>query len=417
MPKSIPTLGDSNWGTPLNNHISQLQNPTTGGINSFDRFSGRPTNLTVDDIGKTYLYTQTGNIHQWLGTTWKVLNESVINVKDYGAVGDGVTDDTAAIQSCLDSFTGKIIFLPTGVFITTKPLILPSQSILRGSSTQGTVIKKNTSIPDSNNIKAVIILKSEENSNPALVKYNSDSTISDLFLNGGFLQNGNSGPLIKNDFGIYADKCSTLKLEKVWITQCDTGFYSSDCFLINFSNINISEGRYGITVLTGTSLTASTVYCVNCAVGYNLKSLRYSTLNSCAADGASFTSYYFEVCQGVTLNSCGAESGLLNGYSVYTVNNSNVVINAPFILSTAFYEKGILNAESNSQVLFNNVTMRLSNTVNKFITSESNSIVTLNELYSLQSNLLSREPYNKADKFVELNGGIINKPAKESIFI
>jgi Pectate lyase superfamily protein len=118
MPKSIPALGDPNWGTPLNNHLSQLQNPNTGGINSFEQFSGRPTTLTLDDIGKTYIYTQTGNLHQWNGTTWKVLNESFINVKDYGGVGDGVTDDTVAIQFCLDNFVGKMIFLPTGVFIT-----------------------------------------------------------------------------------------------------------------------------------------------------------------------------------------------------------------------------------------------------------------------------------------------------------
>ena len=69
MPKSIPQLGDANWGTPLNAHLSQLQNPTNGGINTFEQFSQRPTNLTTDDAGKTYLYTQTGNLHQWTGTT------------------------------------------------------------------------------------------------------------------------------------------------------------------------------------------------------------------------------------------------------------------------------------------------------------------------------------------------------------
>jgi Pectate lyase superfamily protein len=134
--KALPQLNDSNWGTPLNNYLTQLtDNVNGGGINKFEQFSQRPTNLTLDDKGKTYLYTQTGNIHQWNGTVWKVLNESVINVKDYGAVGDGVTDDTAAIQNVLNqiSLVRPSLFFPSGRYKVTSPLNLTSQ----GSGTGG----------------------------------------------------------------------------------------------------------------------------------------------------------------------------------------------------------------------------------------------------------------------------------------
>ncbi len=118
--KQIPTIGDSNWGTTLNDHLAQTKNPVNGAYNSFDQFAQRPTNLTPDDAGKTYLYTQTGNWHEWSGSEWKVQNKSEINVKDYGAIGDGVTDDTVAVQVLLDSTTfdkNKSIFFPEGKYL------------------------------------------------------------------------------------------------------------------------------------------------------------------------------------------------------------------------------------------------------------------------------------------------------------
>ena len=67
-----PTQDAGNWGTILNDHLAQTQNPINGAFNSFDQFSARPTNLTADDAGRTYLYTQTGNWHEWSGSEWKV---------------------------------------------------------------------------------------------------------------------------------------------------------------------------------------------------------------------------------------------------------------------------------------------------------------------------------------------------------
>ena len=120
----LPTPGQDsgNWGTMLNGFLTQsLDNSNGGGINKFEQFSQRPNNLTTEDKGKTYLYTQTGNFHQWTGTEWKVLNESVINVKDYGAIGDGVVDDTAALQFCLDSFYN--ILIPSGKFRSVNKIV------------------------------------------------------------------------------------------------------------------------------------------------------------------------------------------------------------------------------------------------------------------------------------------------------
>ena len=49
-----------------------------------------------------------------------MIDGAVVNVRDFGAVGDGTTDDTAAIQAAVDSITNGVIFFPIGQYkITT----------------------------------------------------------------------------------------------------------------------------------------------------------------------------------------------------------------------------------------------------------------------------------------------------------
>ncbi len=82
------TPGFYYWGDSLWIRVVDAQSNTS--FNTFKQFAERPTNLLPIDSGKKYLFTQTGNFHLWTGTTWQVLNESIINVKDYGAMGDGL---------------------------------------------------------------------------------------------------------------------------------------------------------------------------------------------------------------------------------------------------------------------------------------------------------------------------------------
>lgn len=70
------------------------------------------------------------------------------NVRDFGAVGDGATDDTAAIQAAIDAFPagGGTVFLPPGIYQTYAPLNINHSGInLFGSSRVGSVIRNGAS--------------------------------------------------------------------------------------------------------------------------------------------------------------------------------------------------------------------------------------------------------------------------------
>src|SRR5512138_2474280 len=73
----------------------------------------------------------------------------VVSVKDFGAVGDGVTDDTAAIQAALDAIAargGGTVLLPAGVFIVspsggTRWLRVGSDTTVQGAGDTATTVK------------------------------------------------------------------------------------------------------------------------------------------------------------------------------------------------------------------------------------------------------------------------------------
>lgn len=76
--------------------------------------------------------------------------QQYISVKDFGAVGDGVADDTAAIQAALDS--AKSLYFPAGVYLV-DPLTIPYSArgavytgagFFHYADTQQTVIKART---------------------------------------------------------------------------------------------------------------------------------------------------------------------------------------------------------------------------------------------------------------------------------
>lgn len=58
---------------------------------------------------------------------------NTINLKSYGAVGNGITDDTAAIQQALTDAAGKTLIIPEGTYLFSKTLFIKSGTKIIGS--------------------------------------------------------------------------------------------------------------------------------------------------------------------------------------------------------------------------------------------------------------------------------------------
>ena len=73
----------------------------------------------------------------------------VVSVKDFGAVGDGVADDTAAIQAALTSLTatGGEVQIPRGTYLISAPLQYASNLTIRGAGA-ASIIKNTTTRTD-----------------------------------------------------------------------------------------------------------------------------------------------------------------------------------------------------------------------------------------------------------------------------
>ena len=135
----------------------------------------------------------------------------MINVKDYGAVGDGLVDDSAAIQAALNS--GQHVYIPTGYYLINSALTFNQQ----GQMVSG----------DGRNRSLLIV-------NPTF----------DLSAQGVLIfATGEEGPQLE-DFGIYFDQPDTS--DRTALVPYPVAIYAVNIARFTIANLKITNAMNGI---------------------------------------------------------------------------------------------------------------------------------------------------------------------------
>jgi hypothetical protein len=99
-------------------------------------FGATSTTATVGNDAR-FSFTAAGS-----GATTRTLQNKlrdVISVKDFGAVGNGVADDTAALQLALNAGAGKCVYLPPGTYKTLLPLTISANTTVQADDRQAVI--------------------------------------------------------------------------------------------------------------------------------------------------------------------------------------------------------------------------------------------------------------------------------------
>lgn len=250
--------------------------------------------------------------------SWKKKARDVLNVKDFGAKGDGSTDDTAAIQAAIDYAVAagrRSVYFPAGTYIVTSPLHAQVETgtttvggstksrytygmglTLRGEQVGKTVLRKTGqttyTIPANNNINGGSTVDT------ALFFGGGEGT--GLYVSDLSIENASTGEC----YAIYATRARCV-LERLNVCTNSHGIYLYG-WLNNLTDIIITAKEKGLWVANATSTVCNKVFAAGCNNPYYLVSAYYSTLISCCAD--SCTGSIWTLKGSVTMSGCGSES-------------------------------------------------------------------------------------------------------------
>ena len=146
----------------------------------------------------------------------------VVNVKDLGAVGDGVADDSAAIQAAL--LLGDVVFFPAGIYLVSDELKVPSYTAVTGAGMDAAVVRMKAGTD-----RALNVFTNASNTRAARFNYDEKIRFADLTIDGNYAARvTTSTPWEGNGCGIMLAAVRDSVIERVKVTDAPLHCFAVD---------------------------------------------------------------------------------------------------------------------------------------------------------------------------------------------
>jgi hypothetical protein len=286
-----------------------------------------------------------------------------VSVKDYGAKGDGLTDDTVAIQAAIDATQAGIILFPKGVYKVSTTLNVASSGgvTLRGENQAAVTIK--TTSPTGNvinvtgwfvRIEGMYFLSSATRTGGAYVNLaGAYGSIDNFHMESDFIGIKMSGTSVRITNGVMG--VGAAGGYRIWATGGDTsqiidnvligsqsapfpaaGIYVDSSAALTISNTSVISQGVCLLVAPDNGQGVYSMFVNNCFFDSALTGMQISTTGTGEVQRCRFANCWFSsmvnngvsLVQGGTGNITGIHFSdphmIVNGASGISINNSGV---------------------------------------------------------------------------------------------
>ena len=160
------------------------------------------------------------------------------NVRDFGAKGDGTTDDTAAIKAAIAAAGGGTVFFPLGTYVVSDTLVQPDMQTWLGAGTAAVLPgeEKGSCIKAVHGGKAIVAM----------------NRLDDLQVSGP------GGVVSPQSVGIWSDG-SALTLRDVSVAGFATGMSIDNVWYAHLDRVSLMQNSIGLRINNCYNVTADTL--------------------------------------------------------------------------------------------------------------------------------------------------------------